>query len=170
MKNITLVLFLLVFFGCGTKTPPPVAIIETTSPTGVVSIEIPSEPTFDPASLPAGVDKKDVTAIITLSPDPSATVMEPEPPKTIVEKARGLFKPKAKPAAKNQITVMKDGTIRTSDDLKGKIQSVQTVKPSYAWVWWTALILVVALVTAYFMGKLAPAIQAIREIFKKSEC
>lgn len=168
MKKIILFLLftLIVFIGCGKKIPPPVAIVETTSPSGVVSIEIPSTPTFDPVSLPAGVDKKDVAAVITLA---SGTVPPvPEPPKTIAEKAKSLFKPKAKPkTSTGQITVMKDGTIRTSDDLKGKIQRVETVKPSYAWVLWMSLLVIVSLVVAYFLGKLTPLIQAIMRMFGK---
>jgi hypothetical protein len=150
-----LVVFMALFSFCScAKKAPEVSIIERTSTDGTVSVELPTPQTFERYDLPPTVEAEDVAAVITLHDDPMP--MLPDGSKAA-----------KKTKAAERIVVMKDGRVLAGKEAALKIEEVEKVKPSYAWAWWSLLVLVIAIVVAYITGKLTPLLSAILGFFKR---
>lgn len=147
------------------------SIVERAVEEGKVVMQLPTTVTFDKYDLPAGVDPKDVAAVVTLKEDPivPAPVEEvsPEPVKTFDGKSaasvsfdkgiksRVVFPSGHKgPPSKSsrEIIVMKSGEVIAGVEAAQDIVKSEKVKPSFSWMWWVVVIALVfvAMMVALF--------------------
>lgn len=159
--------------GCGKHSRP--SIIERTDSDGVVSVEIPTEQTYPEDELPAGIERHDVAAVITLTDDSGETESElapgpGEPAGTydgMVAQVKKALKPKARKPTKqdNQLFVMKDGRVLAGREAAAKIDSAEKVERSWTWLWWVIGVLAVLMGSAWAVDKFVKPISFIARLF-----
>lgn len=167
--------------GCGKHNSDGPIIVAKTAQDGSVSVEIPTTKTYPRDELPAGIEAKEIAAVITLADESGHTdsILAPGPgepvsnvPEKIVD-TLGWAKylkadSKSKPSKQdNKLYITKDGRVIAGKVAAEKIESAEQVKRSWKWLWWAIGIIIAMLAVAYSTGKLMKPIELITRIFKR---
>lgn len=154
---LTALLASTIMFGCWHKGPE-ISVIERTTTTGKVSVEIPAKATFNRNELPPSVDPKDIAAVVTITTEGKGIILESEPTTTGQN---------AKPAQKKtgKLFILKNGRTIAEKSIAPAIDDVQRIKPSYAWAYWTAGIIIALVAVAWTIGRFTTLISALTKLF-----
>jgi hypothetical protein len=125
MRRLLLLLSILTLASCASAPLPERVDLAS----GVV--EIPSTQTFDPKELPAGVETSDVLQIISIDTTTSK---------------RTVLMPVHTPSGR--IFVLKNNRVVAGKGAAAMVKSVETVRRSWAWLWWTLGILAAVIATS----------------------
>lgn len=128
MLRLLLLCSLFVLLSCAKH--PEVTTLERTSDTGAVSVEMEAAATYDRDDLPPGVTPDNVVSITPVTIDIDENTATPATEAVSGQPAKKHGKVTGK------LYALKDGNVVADKNIAGAIGKPETIKPSYAWLWW----------------------------------